>query len=152
MINSRQKGARGEREFVAELNLIIAAVLASQVWSIEIADAVQKCIQRNQNQSAVGGCDLVNTFGLAFEIKRVEQLHIEMWWEQTTSQARRNDEHPVLAYRQNKQQWSVMTIGSLPLPGGRDSLQRLEMNFAAFKVWFYQWVYYKMMAGEIPRV
>lgn len=149
---SKRKGATGEREAVRMLDSIIERLLASQEWPADVVKAAQECIQRNQNQSAVGGCDLNGVFGMAVEIKRQEQLSINTWWKQCEEQAKRNNEHPVLLYRQNNNPWRCITIGAAPLPGGRMGTMRIQMEEDAFKVWFYQWVYYKMMAGDVPRV
>lgn len=151
-INVRKKGQNGEREVVHLLNGIIQRVLASQQWPEDVVNAALKCIQRNQNQSAVGGADLNGVFGLAVEIKRHETLHIEQWWKQTTEQAGRNAEHPVLLYRQNHQPWRCITFGHAPLPGGRLSSVRIQFEEDAFVTWFYQWVYYKLITGDLPRI
>ena len=152
MVHARNKGANGEREVVKLLNGIIERVLSSQEWDIGIIETARKCIQRNQNQSAVGGSDLCGVFGLAFEVKRCEQLHIEMWWRQTTEQAERNNETPVLIYRQSHQPWRVITYGHALLPGNRVTKVRMEIEEKDFVVWFYSWVYYKLMSGDLPRV
>jgi hypothetical protein len=152
MVHARNKGANGEREVVKLLNGIIERVLSSQEWDIGIIETARKCIQRNQNQSAVGGSDLNGVFGLAFEVKRCEQLHIEAWWKQTVDQAIRNNEMPVLIYRQSHQPWRVIMNGSAILPGKRTTAVRMEIEEKDFVVWFYSWVYYKLMANELPRV
>lgn len=152
-INSRNKGQRGERECVSWLNDIIQQVLNSQPWDDHIHEVTKKCIQRNQNQSAVGGCDLNGVFGMAVEIKRVETLAVDKWWHQCATQAARNNEHPVLLYRQNHQPWRCVTLGSLPLPQDRlASSVRVQFDEDAFALWFYQWIYYKMVEGDLPRV
>lgn len=152
-LNARAKGQNGEREVVHLLNGVIRQVLESQTWPEDVVKASLSCIQRNQNQSAVGGCDLNGVFGMAVEIKRVERLNVEAWWRQCTEQARRNAEHPVLLYRQNHQPWTCVTMGHAPLPGSRQSSAiRIEMNEDDFTTWFYQWVYYKCIAGELPRI
>jgi hypothetical protein len=151
-INSRVKGQVGEREVVHKLNAIIEQVLGAYDWHEDVVNAARKCIQRNQNQSAVGGSDLNGVFGLAVEIKRQENVQIEKWWEQCTEQAARNAEHPVLLYRKNHQPWRCVTLGHAPLPGGRISSMRVQFEEDAFSTWFYQWVYYKMVSGELPRI
>lgn len=151
-INARAKGATGEREVVHLLNGIIQRVVDSQEWSADVVKVAMSCIQRNQQQSAVGGQDLNGVFGMSVEIKRVEQINVEKWWEQCVSQAGRNAEHPVLLYRKNHQPWRCVTLGHAPLPGGRLSSLRVQFEEQPFTVWFYQWVYYKMMSGDLPRV
>jgi hypothetical protein len=151
-INVRAKGANGEREVVRMLNGIIENLLSQQQWPADVVSNALKCIQRNQNQSAVGGSDLSGVFGLAIEIKRHENIQIEPWWKQCTEQAARNGEHPVLLYRKNHQPWRCVTMGHAPLPGGRMSAMRVQFEEDSFTTWFYQWVYYKMIAGETIRV
>lgn len=152
MINIRAKGANGEREIANDLNYIVQSVLKSQEWPAATVDACGQAVQRNQNQSAVGGCDLSNTFGLAIEVKRQEALSINTWWAQCTAAANRNSEVPVLLYRQNHKPWRCITLTSLPLPGARQATGiRSEMSYEDFKAWFYQWVYYKLLSGEAVR-
>lgn len=151
-INSRTKGQAGEREVVHLLNSIIEQVLASMPWDEAVATAARSCIQRNQNQSAVGGSDLNGVFGMAVEIKRQENIQVDTWWAQTIAQAKRNNEHPVLLYRKNHHPWRCVTMGSAPLPGGRMGSMRVQFEQDAFSTWFYQWVYYKMTEGDLPRV
>lgn len=159
-INIRQKGAEGERQVAKALNEVIAAVLREQQWSPEVIAGCANCVQRNQNQSAVGGCDLSNVFGIAVEIKRQEQLSVNTWWTQCVAAAARNREFPVLVYRQNKQKWSVVMYGSLALPHVNEPMHtwsashtaRVEVSWESFLEWFHMWVRQKLMNGEYPRV
>lgn len=151
-LNARAKGQTGEREVVHMLNGIIERVLQSQHWDEHTITAVRSCIQRNQNQSAVGGCDLNGVFGMAVEVKRQEILQIDAWWAQTLAQANRNNELPILLYRKNNQRWRCVTMGHAPLPQGLYGSMRVQMEEEPFRVWFYQWVYYKMVAGDLPSV
>lgn len=143
-INQRGKGGRGEREACQLLNPIVEKVLR------ELGRPVPDVpiIQRNQNQSAVGGQDLVGTFGLCFEIKRQETLNLNGWWEQTCSAANRLEELPVLMFRQNgKRKWRVITWGLLFLPGGNVTRTRLEMSHDDFVEWFENWVRSQIQNG-----
>ena len=74
-INIRQKGQEGEREIQRVLEPVVRKVLERN--GIPLPD--KAIIRRNQNQSAVGGSDLSNTFGLAIEVKRQEALSINTW-------------------------------------------------------------------------
>lgn len=151
-INIRAKGANGEREVAKELNALIQKVLESQQWPQSVIDACGQCVQRNQNQSAVGGNDLTNAFGLSIEVKRQEALAINTWWQQCVAAATRNSEIPVLLYRQNGRPWRALTYVMLPLHGQRFTAGvRAEFSWEEFKAWFYQWVYFKLQAGEVPR-
>ena len=106
-INIRIKGAAGEREIIEALNTILAELHENKPFPT---------VQRNQNQSAVGGADLINTFQLVIEVKRQEQLAVETWWKQCVTSANRiPGGTPVLVYRQNRQPWRVVMFTQLPV-------------------------------------
>jgi hypothetical protein len=154
VIDVRQKGASGEREVAKILNSIIVEVMTAMAFPAEQIEAAQKSVQRNQNQSAVGGCDLSNVFGMAVEIKRQENLQVPAWWRQTVAAAERNNELPVLVYRQNRKAWHVRTYAWLALPGGeqpgmysRQQMIVAEFDMDTFKGWFAQWVRGKLEQG-----
>lgn len=161
-INIRTKGAEGERQVARALNEVIIRVLQKHQWSPEVIKACEKGVQRNQNQSAVGGSDLSHVYGLAIEVKRQEQLSVNTWWTQCVAAAGRNREFPVLVYRQNHQSWSVVMYASLSLPTLNEPVQgfaqsaaisvRVEVSWADFLSWFESWVERKLMNGEYPRV
>ena len=91
-INSRSKGAAGERE--------VAAILR---------DELRLEIRRNwQEQSAVGGSDLQGVPGWAVEVKRQKVARLSEWWTQTAMQANRAFLKPVLIYRLDRQPWFAM--------------------------------------------
>lgn len=151
-INIRQKGQEGEREVARTLNAIITTCLEAHGLPLPEKDVVQ----RNQNQSAVGGNDLSNCFGLSIEVKRQEALSVNTWWAQCCKAAQANNETPVLVYRQNRKAWRVVTMVWLPLPaaGGTwaSTSIRAEFDWDTFKAWFHQWVDRKLQNGELPRV
>lgn len=157
-LNARNKGANGEREAVALLNSIICLVIDSlpqnHLTQQEI-EQVKTCIQRNQNQTAVGGQDLVSTFGISFEIKRCETLLIDQWWKQTLDQANRNKEYPVLLYRKNHQPWRAVLYGALPVISNLGKAPvyscRAQIEEIDFKTWFFQWVYDRLLCKDLPR-
>jgi hypothetical protein len=158
-INIRTKGAEGERQVARALNEVIQTVLRKQEWSPEVIAGCEQCVQRNQNQSAVGGCDLSNVFGLAIEVKRQEQLSVNSWWTQCVESATRNREFPVLIYRQNRQAWSVVMYAALSLPTLNEGASqfaslpaRVEISWDDFLRWFALWVERKLLNGEYPRV
>ena len=94
-INSRQKGAAGEREFIAEL----------KEWLGEMADG----LKRNLEQTREGGHDIVGLGNWALEVKRYAKASdglIVRWWDQAVEQAG-NDRIPVLAYREDRQEWRI---------------------------------------------
>lgn len=149
--NPRTKGAEGERQVYKMLNDIIVEVMTELSFPPEEVEKARTMVQRNQNQTAVGGCDLTNTFGMAIEVKRQEQLAINTWWEQTKKSAEKNNELPVLIFKQNRKPWRIRTYGFLHAPGtngGWSSVQAVtEIDEATFKQWFKAWVAGKLQNG-----
>lgn len=150
-IDVRQKGAEGERQVYKMLNDVIAEVLTANGFPPEEIEKAKTMVQRNQNQTAVGGCDLTNTFGMAIEIKRQENLSINTWWEQTKKSAEKNNELPVLMFRQNRKPWRIRTYAFLHTPAAGDSWGSTqciaEIDEATFRVWFKAWVIGKLAQG-----
>lgn len=93
-INSRAKGARGEREFCE--------------WLRNTLD-LDFTPQRNLEQVRSGGSDILDVYPFVFEVKRVEKLQLKKWWLQVKA-ACRHDENliPIVAYRQNGKKWSFL--------------------------------------------
>lgn len=155
-INIRQKGAEGERQVIKMLTPIIQDVMRTMEFPEEKVTAALKMVQRNQNQSAVGGNDLSNTFGMSIEVKRQEQLAINTWWKQCEDAAARNNELPVLIFKQNNKPWRFITWGFLHCPadkGGWTSVRaRVEFNEETFKKWFAEWVRGQLLNGWEPRI
>jgi hypothetical protein len=151
VVNPRTKGAEGERQVYKMLNQIIVEVMTGLAYPAEEIEKAKTMVQRNQNQTAVGGCDLTNTFGIAFEVKRQEQLAIPEWWRQVTKAAEKNNELPVLIFRQNNKAWRIRTYGFLHTPGpngGWGSVQGIvEIDEPTFKQWFRAWVTGKLQNG-----
>jgi hypothetical protein len=81
---------------------------------------------------------------MSIEVKRQEQLSVNTWWQQCTAAAERNNEHPVLLYRQNRKKWRCVTLVWLHLPGGAQQQVRAEFDFDTFLHWFEQWVLRKI--------
>jgi hypothetical protein len=140
-INIRAKGQNGEREIVDLLEPIVQRLLREGGYPIPD----KPVIQRNQNQSAVGGSDLSNTFGMAIEIKRQEQLSVNTWWAQCVKAANTLNEHPVLLYRQNNKKWRCVTLAWVQLPKGELVQVRAEFTVEEFLVWFAKWVEQKLL-------
>lgn len=157
-INVVNKGKAGEREVATLLNGIVVQVMTAMAYPPEVIAAATKTVQRNQNQTAVGGCDLTNVFGMAVEVKRQEQLSIGTWWRQCVASAEKNDELPVLIYRQNRKPWRVRTYAWLTLPGAapgawnRQQMIVAEFDIDTFKGWFAQWVRGKLEQGYEVKV
>lgn len=93
-------------------------------------------VQRNQNQSAVGGKDLIGTFGLAIEVKRQEALSINTWWNQCVASAKALDEIPVLLFRQNKGKWRCILETQVKLASDTSVVLRSEISYDDFKSLF----------------
>ncbi len=143
-INVRQKGQTGERDIADDLNAILRSIYAE----LEMSFPDKPIVQRNQNQSAVGGSDLSGTYGLAIEVKRQEALSINTWWAQCLKAATENKEDPVLLFRQNKQKWRCMLFVDLPVPGRESTKVRAEITYEDFKHWFRQWAYDHIVTGK----
>jgi hypothetical protein len=151
----KQKGGGAEREICDALNYIIY----TEAKEIGI-DVGWNVVQRNSNQSAVGGNDLTNTFGLSIEVKRQEALSINTWWKQTLASAKRNNEIPILLFRQNHKEWRCMMYGILDLPqvtlGTVVDVThcmniRVEISWEDFLMWFRNYIKRKLADGERPR-
>lgn len=90
-INSRNKGATGERECIKAIY---------DLTGIELT--------RNFSQSAFGGHDLIGLDDWAIEVKRyatVETSNKKSWWKQAVDQAKRVHKQPVVIYRADRQPW-----------------------------------------------
>lgn len=152
MINVRQKGAGGEREIIDACEPIVRKVMEENGLTHSYAKPV---MQRNQNQSAVGGSDITNPFALAIEVKRQESLSVNTWWAQCLTAAQAANECPVLLYRQNGKKWRCVTYAHLPLPSTDGSLNafmrvRVEFDWPQFLEWFEQWVRRMIANGLTP--
>lgn len=88
-MNSRQKGAAGERE--------LANLLKEYGYDT----------RRGQQYSGINGdADVVGIPGLHIECKRVEKLNLDAALEQSKRDARES-EMPVVIHRKNRQEWKV---------------------------------------------
>lgn len=150
MVHVVNKGKEGEREVCRLLNGVIQDIAGN--FDLETQEQLAGVVQRNQNQSAVGGGD-INLFGLSIEVKRQETLSVEQWWRQATASAARNQDKPVLIYRQNRKAWHVVMDGYLPLTNmTRMHGARVEVSLDTFLAWFRSWVLQKISEGELSRV
>lgn len=96
-INSRAKGAAGEREFCKEL-------------AEYLGDDLVAPLKRNLEQTRMGGHDIEGLEGWAIEIKRyrvIKEGDINRFWTQAVDQAKRVGAEPVLAYREDFRSWRV---------------------------------------------
>lgn len=141
-LNAQQKGKEGEREVTRELNAILDGILVD--LGLPPQNPAKPRIQRNQNQSAVGGCDLTGTFELAIEVKRQEQLAVNTWWAQCVKSAEELGHKPVLIFRQNtpgggRKSWRVITTVQLEIAGAESLECRAEITYEDFKRFFRAW-------------
>ena len=114
-INSRAKGASGEREFCN--------------WLERNFDLPTKP-ERNLEQVRSGGTDIIFP-PFSFEIKRVENLDVQAAWVQCKVAAEKLCLEPVLAHRRNRQPWSFC-IGARHI--GCD-LGYIQFDERVFKQW-----------------
>jgi len=129
VINIRAKGFDAERAVAIDLNEIVYDVYA--FFGLPKPD--KPVVQRNQLQSAVGGCDLTGTFGFAIEVKRQEALSINTWWAQCVKSANERNEIPVLLFRQSKQKWRcIMNLEAVVTDNVRAQV-RGEISYDDFK-------------------
>ena len=92
-MNSRAKGAQGERELAKKLREYGYEARRGQQFS-----------------GANGDPDVVGLDGIHIECKRVEKLHLEDWVAQSRRDAR-DGEIPVVMHRKNHCEWLVtMTL------------------------------------------
>lgn len=114
-INSRAKGAAGEREFCAWLDK-----------NFTLAEKPE----RNLEQVRSGGTDIIYA-PFCFEIKRVENLDVQAAWVQCKTDAGVLGLEPVLAHRRNRHPWTFC-ISARHIGCG---LGYITLNEATFKLW-----------------
>lgn len=89
MVNSKQKGTRGERE-----------------WSSFCKSQGYDTRRSQQYCGANGDADVIGIDGLHMEVKRVERLNIYDAINQATADSR-DGEMPIVAHRKNNHNWLV---------------------------------------------
>jgi Holliday junction resolvase len=104
-LNSRAKGANGEREFAKKIEEYLGIKLVRRLdqtrgggFDLEVDDGQEGPIANELR-------------GMALECKRygtVRPSNILTWWEQTLRQAKNAGLVPVLAYRANYWDWKVI--------------------------------------------
>jgi hypothetical protein len=145
---SRNKGKRGEREIVNELQEIVDDVCRA-------LGTKRITLERNLLQAHSGGCDLFGLHWLSLEVKRQETPAVESWWRQTLEQCARH-QTPVLVWRQNHQPWRVRMWGEIRTCApkteigsrGRHIPLIVEMDFEMFKKWFRERLSWELQFGE----
>jgi hypothetical protein len=146
-IHAGNKGKTGEREICDHLRTLIYTVCKTQGSSDETLHKLWAMVERNQNQSASGGADII-LMGLAIEVKRQETLSIPAWWRQATESASRLMCRPVLIYRQNRKAWHVVVPANVPLLEGSYPVQS-TLSFESFSEWFKLYLQQWMKAGGL---
>lgn len=97
MVNSRGKGAEGEREFCRWLKQTLKLSFLPQ---------------RNLEQVRSGGSDVVDIHPFIFEVKRCQGLSLKEWWAQVCTDTPDN-KISVVAFRQNRQPWRFLISARL---------------------------------------
>lgn len=116
-INSRSKGANGERELLRILG-----------------DRLGLSLQRNLEQVRYGGADCLDLPGICLEIKRCEKVAIAQWWEQAKRQTPQG-KTPCLAYRQSRKPWSfILPLATLDPTAPQAAIVTLDLE--GFLWWF----------------
>ena len=88
-INSKQKGARGEREW--------AKICREQGFTEA---------RRGQQYSGIEGEDVIGLPGIHIEVKRVERLNISNAIRQAVRD-KKEEEMPIVAHRKDREEWLV---------------------------------------------
>jgi hypothetical protein len=134
MINSKQKGKRGEKEFNEVLRSALGQFTIAEARALGIAHTDLSVLFNPQVHAQCA--DSFQVSGLAIEIKRQETLQIEKWWQQACVQADRHGLVPVLAYRQNRKEWSVCIPAYLLIFGLNGYITLTEEVFIK---WLFEW-------------
>lgn len=92
MINSKQKGARGERELSKKLQ--------------EFGYITRRSVQYN-GKAEEGQADIVGLPYIHVEVKRVERLNIYDAIEQAKRDSKKSDNLPAVFHRKNNCEWLV---------------------------------------------
>ena len=92
MINSKQKGARGERELSKKLQ--------------EFGYTTRRSVQYN-GRAEEGQADIIGLPYIHVEVKRVERLNIYDAIEQAKRDSKKSDNLPAVFHRKNNSEWLV---------------------------------------------
>ena len=117
-INPRTKGANGERE--------------AAKW-LQAAFKLEKCPERNLEQTRGGGFDLIGFPPFAWEVKRCQTISKRTWWLQATHSCNTKYHIPVVMFRANNKQWKFLV--SAKYIGLKKGFIQLEIKE------FVQWVH-----------
>lgn len=129
------KGKTGERDVAKRLNDALKPIYEAR--HIPWDDSCPQ-VQRNQNQSAVGGDDLVGTFNFSIEVKNHATPAPNVYWKQALASAARTGKQPVVIYKIPRVGWRVIMGGGIKheagggLPGLWMPVGRLEISLDDF--------------------
>lgn len=127
----KAKGSGGEYEVISLLT----------GWAAEVG--VTLTLERNLEQTRMGGADINGVVGMEVEVKRVENLVISNAWAQVCKAAQRSGKHPFLIHRQNRKPWRVRTtVNAAQHIGGAWKLTPLVVNLDIedAKRWFQDYI------------
>ena len=96
----RDKGRKAEAEVVRAIEAAVPGVK----------------IERGRAMSSPRP-DLLGLEPFAIEVKRVEELALDKWWEQAKAAAFAHGLHPLLVYRRSRRPWRCMALAT-PMWGG----------------------------------
>lgn len=120
MVDSRQKGAVGERE--------VCRIL-SQLTGQEVT--------RSLESVRAGGADITCIKGFSVEVKRKRRItfnDLYGFWSQATEQARKNEDIPILFMREDRAEWEVVvSLKSLGLSPSGHFMHFVRMDLDTFK-------------------
>lgn len=149
-MNVVNKGKVGEREVCDLLRIEAMRCFTENQWiDKETRDRIFASIQRNQNQSAVGGHD-IEFMGLSIEVKRQEALSLVSWWQQTMRAAEKINARPVLIYRQNHKPWRVKMEVQLHITPEQFLWAPAEIEVDIFERWLRSYIAMQVRAGRVP--
>ena len=99
-VNSRQKGAGGEREVCSILSKITGSVVTRSLESVR-----------------AGGADITCLPNISVEVKRKKRImpcDVRSFWTQAVNQAEKEEKKPVLFMREDRGEWQiVLALGDL---------------------------------------
>ncbi len=122
-LNSRTKGASGERELICILQETIDRV------------GIVAKLERNLEQTRYGGADMVGLSWLSGEVKRCEVLQLNKWWNKLVG-ITKEGQVPAIFYRRNKEQWKVHTRVRMKTVDGKMVLMVGSVDIDDWLVWF----------------
>lgn len=150
--NSREKGARAEREIVAILHNLMAKIEGEVATSHGIEATHSENVRRTAKPMFSKGRDVEGVPELCIEIKHVEANLIEKHWEQCLRQQKEPPagRFPVLFYKKNHRPWRVRTYVSLQNPQ-RSVVMRwivADYDLTEFMAWYGE-VYRELITRNI---